>query len=105
MGTGDLYSTVEDLFQFHMAIANYKLLSKSLTEEMLAPGMRPARYGYGWFNQNFKYTPTDSVAANYHLGSTEGFISFMIRIPETNSMAVILCNSAPTDFLESLRIY
>ena len=65
---------------------------------MFTPGMRPARYGYGWFNQNFKYTNSDSIKANYHLGSTEGFISFMIRLPETNSMIVILCNSAPTDF-------
>jgi hypothetical protein len=29
---------------------------------------------------------------------TEGFISFAIRIPSTNSFAVILCNSSPTDF-------
>ncbi|CCH01790.1 Penicillin-binding protein 4* PBP 4* [Fibrella aestuarina BUZ 2] len=98
MGTGDLYSTVEDLFTFHMAIANHTLLNKELTQAMLTPGSRPARYGYGWFNQLFRYTPTDSVKANYHLGSTEGFISFMIRMPDTNSMAVILCNSAPTDF-------
>ena len=98
MGTGDIYTTVEDLFKFHMALANNTLLNKKLTTEMFTPGTRPARYGYGWFNQNFKYTTTDSVTANYHLGSTEGFISFMIRIPETNSMVVILCNSAPTDF-------
>jgi CubicO group peptidase (beta-lactamase class C family) len=98
MGTGDIYTTVEDLFKFHMAIAKNKLLNKELTKEMFTPGVRPAGYGFGWFNQNFRYTNTDSIAANYHLGSTEGFISFMIRIPETNSMAVILCNSAPTDF-------
>ncbi len=98
MGTGDIYTTVGDLFKFHMAIANNKLLNKDLTQEMFTPGTRPARYGYGWFNQNFRYTVTDSVKANYHLGSTEGFISFMIRIPETNGMIVILCNSAPTDF-------
>jgi tetratricopeptide (TPR) repeat protein len=98
MGTGDIYTTVEDLFKFHMAISNNTLLNKDLTNEMLSPGMRPARYGYGWFNQNFKYASTDSITANYHLGSTEGFMSFMIRIPETNSMIVILCNSAPTDF-------
>ena len=98
MGTGDIYSTVEDLFKFHMAIANHVLLTKELTHEMFTPGTRPARYGYGWFNQNFRYTATDSITANYHLGSTEGFISFMLRIPETNSMIVILCNSAPTDF-------
>lgn len=98
MGTGDLYSTVEDLFKFHLAISNNTLLNKELTNDMLAPGMRPARYGYGWFNQNYKYTPVDSVAANFHLGMTEGFISFMLRIPSTNSFTVILCNSSPTDF-------
>jgi CubicO group peptidase (beta-lactamase class C family) len=103
MGTGDIYTTVEDLFKFHMAIANNSLLNKELTGEMFTPGIRPARYGYGWFNQNFRYTNTDSVTANYHLGSTEGFISFMIRIPETNSMAVILCNSAPTDFFGIIK--
>jgi tetratricopeptide (TPR) repeat protein len=29
---------------------------------------------------------------------TEGFISFMLRIPSTNSFTIILCNSSPTDF-------
>ena len=98
MGTGDLYSTVEDLFKFHLALSNNTLLNKQLTDEMLTPGMRPARYGYGWFNQNFKYTPADSITANFHLGMTEGFISFMLRIPSTNSFTIILCNSSPTDF-------
>ena len=103
MGTGDIYTTVEDLFKLHVALTNNTLLNKDLTEEMFSPGMRPARYGYGWFNQNFRYTPTDSITANYHLGTTEGFNSFMIRIPETNSMAVILCNSATTDYSGIIR--
>jgi CubicO group peptidase (beta-lactamase class C family) len=103
MGTGDLYSTVEDMFKFHLAISNNTLLNKQLTTEMLAEGIRPARYGYGWFNQNFKYTPTDSITANFHLGMTEGFISFAIRIPSTNSFAVILCNSSPTDFFGIIK--
>lgn len=98
MGTGDLYSTVEDLFKLHLAITNNTLISKSLTAEMFTPGIRPWRYGLGWFNQNFKYTSTDSVFANYHLGTTEGFLSFLIRIPSTNSVIVFLCNSAPTHF-------
>lgn len=98
MGTGDIYSTVEDLFKFHLAIQNNTLIGKPLTTEMLTPGMKPADYGYGWFNKNFKYTPTDSVTANFHLGMTEGFISFMLRIPSTNSLIVILSNSSPTDF-------
>ena len=98
MGTGDLYSTVEDLFKLHIAISNNTLLNKKLTDEMFTPGIRPWRYGFGWFNQNFKYSPADSVFANYHLGMTEGFLSFMVRIPSTNSLVVFLCNSAPTHF-------
>ena len=98
MGTGDIYSTVEDLFKFHIALSDNTLLNAALTAEMFTPGMRPARYGYGWFNQNFKYTPADSVASNFHLGTTEGFISFIRRVPSTNSLVVILCNSSPTDF-------
>ena len=98
MGTGDLYSTVEDLFKLHLAISNYSLISKKLTQEMFTPGIRPWRYGFGWFNQQFRYTATDSVFANYHLGMTEGFLSFLVRIPSTNSLIVFLCNSSPTHF-------
>ncbi len=103
MGTGDIYSTVEDLFKFHLAITNHILLNKQLTDEMLSPGKPPAKYGYGWFNQDFKYTAHDSVAVNYHLGMTEGFISFMLRVPSTNSFVLILCNSTPTDFFGITR--
>jgi CubicO group peptidase (beta-lactamase class C family) len=103
MGTGDLYSTVEDLFKLHLAITNHTLLNKDLTNEMLKPGMKPIEYGYGWFNKNFKYTTTDSVATNFHLGMTDGFISFMLRIPSTNSLVVILCNASPTDFFGITR--
>ena len=98
MGTGDIYSTVDDIFKFHLALTNNTLLNKELTEEMFTPGIRPAQYGYGWFNKMFKYTPTDSVASNFHLGMTDGFLSFVRRIPSTNSIIVILCNSSPTDF-------
>ncbi|MEP7266363.1 MAG: serine hydrolase [Saprospiraceae bacterium] len=98
MGTGDIYSTVEDLFKFHIALSSNALLNKELTDEMFTPGTRPAQYGYGWFNKMFKYTSTDSVASNFHLGTTEGFLSFIRRIPSTNILIVILCNSAPTDF-------
>ncbi len=98
MGTGDLYSTVEDLFKLHIALTNHTLINEKLTEEMFTPGIRPWRYGYGWFNQQFKYTDTDSVFTNYHLGMTDGFLSFMVRIPSTNSLIVFLCNSSPTHF-------
>lgn len=103
MGTGDLYSTVEDLYKFHLALSNNTLLNQALSKEMFTPGRRPSRYGYGWFNQNFSYTSTDSVTANYHLGTTDGFNAFLIRIPESNSMAVILCNTANTDYLGIIR--
>jgi CubicO group peptidase (beta-lactamase class C family) len=98
MGTGDIYSTVEDLFKFHVALSNHTLLNKKLTDEMFTPGIEMAQYGYGWFNQQFKITPKDSVVSNFHLGMTEGFISFIRRVPYDNNLVVILCNSSPTDF-------
>ncbi|WP_046369667.1 serine hydrolase domain-containing protein [Flavihumibacter petaseus] len=98
MGTGDLYSTVDDLFRFHLALTNNTLFSKELTAEMFRPGIDPANYGFGWFNKQFRYSPADSAASNFHLGMTDGFISFFRRIPADNSMVVILCNSSPTDF-------
>ncbi len=99
MGTGDLYSTVDDLFKFHTSISNHTLLDKALIDEMLSPGkLQYNNYGFGWFNHIFKYTNTDSIKANFHLGKTDGFISFALRIPATNSFVVILCNSSPTDF-------
>ena len=98
MGTGDIYSTVEDLFKFHTALSTNTLLNKELTAEMFTPGIKPAHYGYGWFNKQFKYTTTDSIASNFHLGMTDGFISFIRRIPSTKSVVIILCNSSPTDF-------
>lgn len=98
MGTGDIYSTVDDLFKFHLALTNHTLLNRELTDEMFTPGIKPADYGFGWFNKPFKYSVTDSVASNFHLGMTEGFISFFRRVPSSNSMVLILCNSSPTDF-------
>lgn len=98
MGTGDIYSTVEDLFKFHMALSDNSLLNKELRDLMFSPGIAPANYGFGWFNKQFNYSATDSVASNFHLGMTEGFISFIRRIPSTKTMVVILCNSSPTDF-------
>ena len=98
MGTGDIYSTVEDLFKFHMALSNHTLLNKDLTNQMFTPGIKLAQYGFGWFNKQFKYSPVDSIPSNFHLGTTEGFISFIRRIPSTKSMVVILSNSYPTDF-------
>ncbi len=99
MGTGDIYSTVEDLFKFHAAISNNTLLNEELTTQMLTPTLNKSWwYGYGWFNKYYKYSDTDSVASNFHLGMTEGFLSFLVRIPATNSLIVILCNSSPTDF-------
>ena len=34
---------------------------------------------------------------------TDGFISFALRVPSTNSFVVILCNSSPTDFFGIIK--
>ena len=37
-------------------LPNHETFVKELTKELFTPGVRPARYGYGRFNQNFCYT-------------------------------------------------
>lgn len=98
MGTGDIYSTVDDLFKLHMALSDNSLLNEKLRAEMFTPGIKPADYGLGWFNKWYKYNDKDSVFSNFHLGMTDGFLSFFRRMPATKDLVVILCNSSPTDF-------
>ena len=76
MGTGDLYSTVEDLFKLHIALSNNSLLNKKLTDEMFTPGIRPWRYGFGWFNQNFRYTPNRQCFCKLSFGNDRRLLIF-----------------------------
>ena len=76
MGTGDIYSTVEDLYKFHMALANQTLLQKHLTDLMFTPGIGDARYGMGWFNKFLLHLLNTYSATYFFLFSLPSFNLF-----------------------------
>lgn len=92
LATGDIYSTVGDLSIWDDALSKNTLLNEKLQSQIFKPNLN--NYGYGW-NISYKKTETDSVLIHQHSGSTNGFLSLITRIPETNSLIVILCNVVP----------
>lgn len=96
-GAGSLYSTVEDLFLWNEALFNGNVLSAETLKAAHTPvklnnGEIASKmpYGYGWFlgDQRGK----ELIA---HSGGLDGFISYLMRIPEENLTVIALTNTTP----------
>jgi CubicO group peptidase (beta-lactamase class C family) len=85
-GAGALYSTVEDLFQWHQILYTEKILRKETLKKMFTS--YTSDYGYGWgvqsrFNQKIVG----------HAGTIDGFSSHIVRFIDDKVLIVLLCNS------------
>ena len=97
-GTGDLYSTVEDLNRWTEAIFTGQVLKQTTLKTAFTPVRTTENrdddsgdgYGYGWFISNWRGLHEIS-----HGGNLPGFNSFLLRIPDQKFTVVILANSAP----------
>ena len=94
---GGLYSTAEDLFKWDRALYSDQLLPKVymnlLFDGYIKEGVR-SYYGYGWsIGEIFIGNTTESVKAIHHDGVINGFTSFIVRMPETESLVVLLNNT------------
>lgn len=91
LGDGGIYSSVEDLRKWDIALSAGSLVSPSTLKEILSKNAtveeEKAWYGYGWFIGNL-----NGVSAYYHGGSTVGFRTFIMRIPERSLCIVLLFN-------------
>ncbi|HEY2726470.1 MAG TPA: serine hydrolase domain-containing protein, partial [Parafilimonas sp.] len=91
-GAGALVSNVEDMFKWHEALYNYKLIKKETLEKAFTPftlsdGTKSS-YGYGWFIKSRNdYTSIE------HAGGIDGFQSDEIYFPEQNIFIATLYNS------------
>jgi CubicO group peptidase (beta-lactamase class C family) len=86
---GNLYSTADDLLKWDQALYTNSLVSKTTFEKMMTPYIN--NYGYGWnvrrlLNRN----------AQFHSGSSVGFSTFILRIPEDKLTIIVLSNSDET---------
>ncbi len=81
LGDGGVYSSVNDLRKWNAALTAGSLVREKTLQEMLSRSAvidtGITWYGYGWYNRSM-----DGVPIYYHGGSTVGFRTFIVRIPE-----------------------
>ena len=91
--TGGMYSSVEDLYRWTIAIQNNELLSKELSEKMLTA--HTGGYGYGWFinhEQMLRFNPFIQVAS--HSGALDGYAA-NIALYKDGTTVIYLSNVTP----------
>lgn len=87
--SGNMYSTVQDLWNFSQAIFANKLFNKEKTDELL--NNNKGQYGYGWGIRDF-----DGIKAYGHWGGMNGYIGAVSYIPGSNYYIIFLTNDDNT---------
>jgi CubicO group peptidase (beta-lactamase class C family) len=96
-GAGALRSTVADLYKWHKALYEGKLLKKetflkAIKPYTLADG-KPIEYGYGLFNKT-----QSGINSIGHGGAIDGFRAVEMYYPKEDLFISLLCNSETADF-------
>ncbi|MCX6145393.1 MAG: serine hydrolase [Ignavibacteriales bacterium] len=102
LGDGGIYSSVDDLFRWALALETRSLVQPSLFKEAHTPGRlsdgSSTTYGFGWYIEPYKDVPTF-----YHTGSTRGFRNAILRIPNQKLTIIILTNRNEGEPIEIAR--
>ncbi len=91
LGDGGIYTSVNDLFHWDQALYTTKLVKRESLEQAWTPftltnGKR-TEYGFGWFVKDYRGLHTVQ-----HDGSTIGFRTAILRVPERKFTAIVLVN-------------
>ncbi len=92
VGDKGVYSTVEDLFKFSVALDDGTLLPKSELTVAFSPGSpsywrRNGNYGFGW------RIKSDMDSTVYHFGWWKGFRTYFIRDMKNDRVIIALTNT------------
>lgn len=82
---GSIYSTVEDLYQWHRGLQSYAIVGSQLMQQAYTPLKN--KYGYGWI--------IDSLYGKLmvsHSGGIFGFRSDLARVPADDVCIILLSN-------------
>jgi CubicO group peptidase (beta-lactamase class C family) len=95
VGDKGIYSTVEDMFKWDMALNSEKLVKQSTLQEAFVPAhhfknLINKNYGYGWRLQLMD----DGSWLTFHTGWWHGFKNYYLHNPKDNSSIIILQNVA-----------
>ena len=91
-GTGNMYSTAEDLFKFDRALYTDKILGPDARRAMFTPVKGPA--AAGWFVST---APQDHPAAGHtleqHEGNIFGYFTMLVRVPDREALVLVIDNT------------
>lgn len=91
LGDKGMFSTVEDLYRFHLALEYNLLLPDSIQREAFVPGSptwkHDENYGFGW-RMNKKHP-----GVLYHFGWWKGYRSYFVRDIDKRRTLIILTNT------------
>ena len=94
-GDGGIYSTLNDLYKWNMALVNYKVLPKEYLDEAWSWGTlnngEKIIYGFGWFRFLEDKTKPKTV---FHCGGWVGFATYLFNEIETKSGYIVLTNNS-----------
>ncbi len=97
-GDGGIYSTLDDLYKWNMALANYTIIPKSYLDEAWTSGKtnngENTGYGFGWF---LDYNPGEPKVVN-HSGGWVGFVTFLYNAVDSKDGFIILTNDSGEQF-------
>jgi CubicO group peptidase (beta-lactamase class C family) len=96
VGSGSIYSTVEDLYRYDQALYTNNLVS----QETLAEAFQPAYlnddteypYGFAW-----ELSEEKSMPYLGHSGAWEGYLAYILRFPEERLSVFVLSNRTDSD--------
>lgn len=97
IGSGEIYSTVNDLYKWHQALQAGKILSAELLQRAYNPFKK--EYGYGW-------EMMDSIGGKQVVGHggrmLSGFESAMRRVPADDVFIILLDNNADGPYVNTI---
>ena len=99
VGSGGIYSTLNDLYQWDQALYGDRLVSEETLELAFSAGKtnggESTDYGFGWRIDNFNGRKRFS-----HTGSWVGFRAYIGRVPDSKFSLVLLSNRGDFEALE-----
>ncbi|MGS2726848.1 serine hydrolase [Psychroserpens sp. BH13MA-6] len=101
-GDGGIYSTLDDLYKWNMALVNHTIISKDYLDEAWTPGTlnngEVTEYGFGWFIED----DTSKPQTVFHSGGWVGFGTFLFNEVETKSGFIMLTNNTTNYYSDIL---
>lgn len=89
---GQIYSTVEDLYNYYLGLRDYKIVSKEAFKKATTPYL--SGYAYGWFIDDLYGKKLIN-----HGGNIEGSTSYFAMLPD-DDLCIILLNNITSKKLE-----